>query len=97
MVQGYHKTTTKWTNSLSPLHHNEIRIIPTDHTVTYANIIVDYRPQKSDPYHIKITAGGNLINYSVELTTGTVYLTTFKILQDIIISTVNAKHMCVDI
>jgi hypothetical protein len=27
------------------------------------NPVVDYRPQKEDPYRIRITAGGNLINY----------------------------------
>ena len=30
---------------------------------TYANPVVDFRPQKDDPHRIRITAGGNLITY----------------------------------
>ena len=31
-------------------------------TPTYARSVVDFRPQKSDPNRVRITAGGNLIN-----------------------------------
>ena len=44
LTQGDNKTRTKGTDSLIVLNHNEIRNIPTDRTVTYANIVVDYRP-----------------------------------------------------
>ncbi len=42
---------------------NDILNIQVDRTVTYANVIVDFRPQKEDPHRIHIMAGGNLINY----------------------------------
>ena len=58
LTQGDNKTRTKGTDSLIVLNHEEIRNIPTDRTVTYANIVVDCRPQKEDPNRVCITAGG---------------------------------------
>ena len=79
------------------LNHKEIRNILTDRTVTYANIVVDYCPQKEDPDRVRITAGGNLISYPGELTTRTANLTTSKILWNSVLSTENGKYMCIDI
>ena len=62
-----------------------------------ANIVVYYRPQKVDNNRVRITAGGNLINYPGELTTRTADLKTFKILWNSIVRTINAKQMYVDI
>jgi hypothetical protein len=58
----------------------DIPTIPKDQTVTYARIVVDYRPQKADPNQVRITVGGNLIDYPGELTTRTADLVTSKIL-----------------
>ena len=41
--------------------------------------MVDFRPQKADPNRVRMTAGGNLIEYAGELTTRTADLTTAKI------------------
>eukprot|EP00804_Cyclotella_cryptica_P017160 CCRYP_003375-RA/>CCRYP_003375-RA protein AED:0.38 eAED:0.38 QI:0/0/0/1/0/0/2/0/339 len=68
-----------------------------DRTVTYARIVIDYRPQKDNPNHVRITVGGNLINYPGELTTGTAHLTTAKILRNSTISTPGAPFACADI
>ena len=97
LAQGDHKKGTKGTNSLFFLDHKEIKRIPADRTVTYANIVVDYRQQKADPNRIRITSGGKLINYLGELTTRTADLKTSKILRNSIISTINAENMCVEI
>ena len=77
--------------------HEEIQKIPPDRTVTYARIVIDYRPQKDDPNRLRITMGGNLIDYPDELTTRTADLTTTKILWNSVISTPEAKYMCADI
>ena len=61
LAQGDHKIVTKGTNSLFVIDHNKKRQIPANHTVTYANIVVDYCPQKKDPNRVRITAGGNLL------------------------------------
>jgi hypothetical protein len=75
----------------------DIPNIPADRTVTYANVVVDYRPQKEDPNRIRITAGGNLINYPGELTTRTADITTSKLHWNSVLSTQKAKYMCLDL
>ena len=75
----------------------DIKNIPKDRTVTYGRIVVNYRSQKKDPNRVRITAGGNLIDYPGELTTRTADLTTSKILWNSVLSTPKAKFMCLDI
>jgi hypothetical protein len=58
---------TKATNNNFFLSHKEIRFIPIDCTVTYAQIVVDHQPPKEDPNHVQITVDSNLINYPFEL------------------------------
>ena len=87
----------KGTNAIFVMTHAEILLIPEDRTITYARVVVDFRPQKIDPHHIRITAGGNLINYPGELTTQTAGLTTSKLMWNSVLSTKGAKYMCLDI
>jgi hypothetical protein len=79
------------------MSHDEIKRIPKDRTVTYARIVVDYRPQKADPNRVRITVGGNLIDYPGELTTRTADMTTAKILWNSVLSTPNAEYACADV
>ena len=67
------------TDTIFFMSHDEIKKIPRDRTVTYARIVVDYHPQKDDPNQVRITVGGNLINYPGELTTRMADLTTAKL------------------
>ena len=87
----------KGTNTVKFMTHEEIQKIPPDRTVTYARIVIDYCPQKDDPNRVRITVGGNLIDYPDELTTCTADLTTTKLLWNSVISTPDAKYMCADI
>ena len=64
----------------APMDRYEYMEIPNYRVVTYANIFVDYLPQKEDPNRVRITSGGNLIIYPGELTTRTADITTSKIL-----------------
>ncbi len=77
--------------------HDEIKLILKDRIVTYDWVVVDFWPQKADPYRIRITAGGNLINYPGELSTRTADLTTSKFMWNSILSTEGAKYTCLDI
>ena len=79
------------------MNHKDILHIPNNRTITYAQVVVDFRPQKLDPHQIRITAGGNLINYPGELTTKTADLTTSKLMWNSVLSTKSAKFMCLDI
>jgi hypothetical protein len=66
----------------------------------YARVdVVDFRPQKqkADPHRIRITAGGNLINYPGELSMRTANLTTSKLMWNSLLSSEGAKYMCLDI
>ena len=76
---------------------DEIQNIPSNWTVTYAPIVVDYRLQKKDPNCVQITVGGNLINYPTKLITRTADLTTSKILWNSVISTPRARFAATDI
>ena len=97
MAQGDKKTGTKGTNSIFVMTHEQIKNIPRDCVVTYARLVVDYRPQKEDPNRVRMTAGGNLIAYPGELTTRTADISTAKILWNSVISTEDARYMCIDI
>jgi len=50
-----------------------------------------------DPHRIRITAGGNLIKYPGELLTRTTNLTNSKLMWNSVLSTKDAKYMCLDI
>jgi hypothetical protein len=58
---------------------------------------VNYCPQKDDLHHIRITAGGNLINYNGNASDHTADLDTVKLHWNSVVSTANAKYMCLDI
>ncbi len=97
MAQGDEKTGQKGTNSIFVMTHDKIKNILRTQTITYACIVVDFCPQKDNPYHIRITAGGNLTTYPEELSTRTTDLTTSKLMWKSILSTEGAKYMCSDI
>ena len=79
LSQGY-KGLVYGTNTFLFMSHHEIRDIPPDKTITYARIVVKYRPQTSDPDRVRLTVGGNLLNVPGNLRTTTAYITTSKIL-----------------
>jgi hypothetical protein len=75
----------------------EIAKIPKNQIFTYARVVVNFRPQKADSHCIRITAGGNLIDYPGKLSTRTADLTTSKLMWNSVLSTKGAKYMCLDI
>jgi hypothetical protein len=76
MCQGDNKMGAKGTNAMFVMKPEEVDHTPAARFATYANIVVDNRPQKDNLYQIRITAGGNLISYPGELTTRTADITT---------------------
>ena len=97
IAQGDSKTGEKGTNCVFIMTHDQIRAIPKDRVVTYARIVVDFRPQKEDPNRVRITTGGNLTQYPGELITRTADLTTSKVLWNSVVSTEGAKYMGIDV
>ena len=82
---------TKGTNTFFFLSHKEIYLISANWTITYARIVIDHWPQNDNPNRVQITVGGNLINYSFELTNHTTDMVSSKILWDSTISTKGAR------
>jgi hypothetical protein len=97
MSQGNNKTGQKGTNAMFVMSPSNIHMIPKDHVITYARVVVNHCPQKEDPNCIRITAGGNLNNYPGKLTTRTADITTAKLHRNSMLSTPNAKFICLDI
>jgi hypothetical protein len=86
----------KATNTIFFLSHNKVQHIPSNRMVTYAQIVTDHHPQK-DPNCVRITVGGNLINYPFELTTCTTDMVSSKLLWNSTISTKGARFAGTDI
>ncbi len=97
MSQGNNKAGQKGTNAIFAMSPSDIPLISKDRIITYARVVVNRRPQKEDPNFIRITAGGNLINYPGELTGRTADITTAKLYWNSVLGTPNAKFMCLDI
>eukprot|EP00957_Ditylum_brightwellii_P203079 15333128-Ditylum_brightwellii.AAC.1 len=71
--------------------------MPNGQQATYGRIVVYYRPQKADPNKIKLTVGGNRVDYTYNASTLTADLTTSNILMNSTMSTPNTKFMMSDI
>jgi hypothetical protein len=98
MAQGGNKTGQKGTNAMFVMTHDEIKqAVAAGKFSTYMNPVVDYRAQKEDPYRIRITAGGNLINYESNASVQTADLDMAKIHWNSVLSTPLARYMCLEI
>jgi hypothetical protein len=58
---------------------------------------VDIRPNKSETHRVRLTVGGNLIQYQGDVSTRSADLTTSKCLWNSTISTAGSKYMCLDV
>ena len=74
-----------------------MRELPTDLSVTYGRLVVGYRPQKKDLNLVRLTASGKLISYPGKFTTHTADLVTSKIQWNSVLSTAQAKYICINI
>jgi hypothetical protein len=71
--------------------------IPNDRKITYGKIVCDYKPHKREKERVRLTVGGDRLNYSGDIATSTTDITTFKILINSILSTKDAAMMLMDI
>eukprot|EP00804_Cyclotella_cryptica_P011576 CCRYP_012089-RA/>CCRYP_012089-RA protein AED:0.20 eAED:0.20 QI:0/0/0/1/1/1/3/0/784 len=72
-------------------------LIKNPKTSPYGRIAANYRPEKEDPYRIRLTVGGNRITYPGDCGTPTADMLTTKILLNSAISTKGARFMTIDI
>ena len=94
LAQGRKKGDVQATNTIQFIPHTEL---PKHKKATYARICANYRPQKADPYRIRITVGGDRIEYNDETYTPTADITTGKTLFNSVVSTPGSKFLGIDI
>ncbi|OEU20461.1 hypothetical protein FRACYDRAFT_181335 [Fragilariopsis cylindrus CCMP1102] len=71
--------------------------VPRNKQVTYPRYVVAVRPEKSEPYRTRITAGGDRIDYKGNVTTHTASMETIKMHWNSVVSTPGAKYCTADI
>ena len=81
---------------------NTIFFIPKEYlpasrwkNITYGRIMASYLPEKSDPNRVRLTVGGDRINYPDNCGTPTAEMLTVKLLLNSVISTKEAKLMSI--
>jgi hypothetical protein len=75
----------------------KITNIPKDRNITYGKIVCDYKPHKKEKERVRLTVGGDRLDYSGDVATSTADITTFKILINSTLSTEDAVMMMMDI
>jgi hypothetical protein len=76
---------------------HRIEKIPKDRKITYGKIVCDYEPHKQEKERVRLTVGGDILDYSGDVATSTADITTFKILINSNLSTEDATMMMMDI
>jgi hypothetical protein len=71
--------------------------IPNDRNITYGKIVCDYKPHKKEKERVRLTVGGDILDYSGDGATSAADITTFKILINSTLSTEDAAMMMMDI
>lgn len=81
-LSNRYKELTKGMKAMEFMTRTEVNKIPKKKKITYARITADFREQKADLYRIRLTVGGNLIDFP-----GPTMLTTaeLKIMEQSII------------
>jgi hypothetical protein len=74
-----------------------LKNIPNDRKITYGKIVCDYKPHKKEKERVRLTVGGDRLDYSGDVATSTADITTFKILINSTLSTKDSAMMMMDI
>ena len=85
---------SKGSNCMNFIHREQV---PKGINITYARLVVDYRPVKSDPNRTRVAVGGNLLTYEGKLYTETSEIISTKMLLNSVLSTKGARFMTIDI
>ena len=71
--------------------------VPADRKVSYCRLVSSLRPNKVGKRHVRVTAGGNLLECSNITSTDTASLTTIKCLLNSVISTPDTEFTTANI
>jgi hypothetical protein len=75
----------------------DLTSIPKERKITYGKLVCDFKPDKTENHRVRLTVGGDRLDYSGDTATSTADITTFKILINSTLSTTKAKMMMMDI
>ena len=73
--------------------------VPMSKKVTYANMVCDYRPLKQEKYRVRLTVGGDKLDYNHDFTSPAASLIKTKMLLNSVIldSACGARFLTLDI
>jgi hypothetical protein len=75
----------------------KLTYIPKDRKITDSKIVCDFKPHKKEKERVRLTVGGDRLDYTGGVATSTADITTFKILINSTLSTTEAAMMMMDI
>jgi hypothetical protein len=75
----------------------DLTSIPKYRKITYGKLVCDFKPNKNENHGVRLTVGGDRLDYSGDTATSTADIATFKILINSTLSTKEAKTMMMDI
>ena len=73
------------------------REIPPHNKVTYGRLVVDIRPLKDEKYCVRITVGGDKLDFCGDASSVSASLATVKLLLNSVVSTKDAFFTTADI
>jgi hypothetical protein len=89
---------TDWNpNGKRTMRNVKLSDIPRDIIPMYVRVVVAFRPEKENPYRIRLTVGGDRVIFEGECSTKAANLVTVKILLNSVLSTLDAKFATLDI
>jgi hypothetical protein len=65
----------------------DLTSITKDRKTTYGKLVCDFKPNKTEKHRVRLTVGGDRLDYSGDTATSTADITTFRILINITLST----------
>ena len=71
--------------------------VPLHKKVTYGRLISTIRPSKTETHRVRVTVGGDRLDYAGDTTTHCASLTTTKLLLNSTISTPDARFMTMNV
>jgi hypothetical protein len=75
----------------------ELTNVPKDRKITYGKLVCAYKPNRAEKERVRLTVGGDILDYTGDMATSTADITTFKILVNSTLSTEDAEMMMMDI
>ena len=91
LVSGSLSSYSKNSPGNSTIFFIHPRNIPTHKKVTYGRLVVDIRPLKEEKYRIRITVGGDKLDFCGDASSVAASLATVKLLLNSVVSTKGAN------